>query len=83
MAYIINRLKNLSAAVNATRSSTRIWYEGGDLNQKQIFLKLKLSNLGHVLNKPLQIKRITEGVWRQSPKPMGDFCDFMAKDSDF
>ena len=36
-----------------------------------------------MLNKLMQLKRITEGVWGQSPQPLGDFCDFAEKNSDF
>ena len=50
-----------------------------------MFSAQKLSNLGSVLNKPLQLKGVTEGA-----KLLGDFCDFAAKiailtpfDSDF
>ena len=41
-----------------------------------MFFAQKLSNLGPVLNKPLQLKRVTEGT--ESP-PAGDYCDFAAK----
>ena len=47
------------------------------------FFPQKLSNLGPLLNKLLQLKRITEGVWGQSPQPLGDFCDLAGKNSDF
>ena len=36
----------------------------------------KLSNLGPVLNKPLPLKRVTEG---EEPPAAGAFCDFAAK----
>ena len=36
-------------------------------------------NLGPVVNKLMQLKRITEGVWGQSPRPLGDFRDFAGK----
>ena len=39
-----------------------------------MFSAQKLSNLGPVLNKPLQLKRVTEGA-----QLLGDFCDFVAK----
>ena len=51
----------MSAGVNATRSVTRVLVRERDLNQKQMFFAQKLSNLGFVLNKPLLIKRVTEG----------------------
>ena len=41
-----------------------------------MFFAQKLSNLGPVLNKPLQLKRVTEGP---EPQLLGDFCDFAAK----
>ena len=36
-------------------------------------------NLGLVLNKLMQLKRTTEGIWGQSPEPLGDFRDFGEK----
>ena len=51
-------------------------YERGGLNQKQMFFAQKLSNLGLVLNKPLQLKRVTKGA---EPTAASDFCDFAAK----
>ena len=39
-----------------------------------MFSAQKLSNLGPVLNKPLQLKRVTEGT-----QLLGDFFDFAAK----
>ena len=39
-----------------------------------MFSAQKLSNLGPVLNKPLQLKRVTEGA-----QLLGDFCDFASK----
>ena len=41
-----------------------------------MFFAQKLSNLGHVLNKPLQLKCVTEGA---GPQQLGDFCDVAAK----
>ena len=38
-----------------------------------------LSNLGPELNKPIQLKCITEGTWGRNPQPLGDFYDFSAK----
>ena len=61
-----NRLKNLSAQVNATRSATRIRLRDKDLNQKKIFLT-KLSDLGPELNKPMQLKCITGGPGDEPP----------------
>ena len=40
-----------------------------------MFFAQKLSNLGPVLNKPLQLKRVTEGA---KPRAAGNFCDFAA-----
>ena len=60
-----NRLKNLSAAENATRSATRILLKQRGLEPKVKFYGQKLSELGHLLNKPMQLKRITEGAWGQ------------------
>ena len=36
----------------------------------------KVSDLGRVLNKPMQLKGVTEGA---EPQQLGDFCDFTAK----
>ena len=47
------------------------------------FFPQKLSNLGPMLNKLLQLKRIIEGVWGQKSQPLDDFCDFAGKNSDF
>ena len=58
-----NRLKNLSAAVNASRSTTRILLRERGLVPKVNFFAQKLSNLGPVLKKLMQPKRITEGTW--------------------
>ena len=41
-----------------------------------MFFAQNMSNLGAVLNKPLQLKRVTKGA---EPPPAGDFCDFAAK----
>ena len=52
----------MSAGVNATRNATNVLLrEREGLNQKQMFFAQKLSNLGPVLNKPLRLKRVTEG----------------------
>ena len=47
-----------------SRSTLRFWHNFCkiNLNQKQMFFALKLSTLGPVLNKPLQLKRVTEGA---------------------
>ena len=39
-----------------------------------MYFAQKLSNLGLVLNKPLLLKRVTEGA-----QLLGDFCNFAAK----
>ena len=69
--------------MNATGSATRILLRGS-LNQNLLlfFFAQKLSNLGPVLNKPMQLKRTAEGAWGQSPQLLGDFCDFAAKNCD-
>ena len=41
-----------------------------------MFFAEKLSNLGPVLNKPLQLKRVTQEA---EPQLLGDFCNFEAK----
>ena len=43
------------------------------------FFAQQLSNSDPVLNKPMQLKCIAEGMWGQSPQLLGNFCDFAAK----
>ena len=57
-----DRLKNMSAGVNATRSATRVLLGERGLEPKGMFFAQKLYNLDPVLNKPLLLKRVTEGV---------------------
>ena len=52
-----DRLKNLSTVVNATRCAIL-----RGVNQKQIFFAQKLSDFGPVLNKLMQLKRVTDGA---------------------
>ena len=66
----------MSAGVNAIRSASRVLLRERGREPKGMFFAQKLSNLGPVLNKPLLLKRVTEG---QSPQLLGDFCDFAAK----
>ena len=54
-----NRLKNLSAAVSATRSAIRILLRGRGLEPKVKSFAPKLSKLGPVSNKLMQLMRIT------------------------
>ena len=56
-----NRLKNLSAAVNATRSATRILLKERGLQTKVNFFAQKFSYIGPMLNKLMQLKCITKG----------------------
>ena len=53
-----NRLKNLSTAVNAMRRATRVLLR--EVKQKQIFTQ-KMPDLAPVLNKLMQLKRVTNG----------------------
>ena len=78
---LYNLLKILSAAMNATRSATRILLKEEGLNK--FFFAQKLYNLGPVLNKVVQLKRITEWAWGQSPQPLGNFYNFASKTSNF
>ena len=67
-----NRLKNLSAAVNATRSATRILLRGRRPEPKvKFFFAQNLSSLSPVPNKLMLLKRIKEGVWRAEPLAAG------------
>ena len=76
----IYHYKNLSVAVIATRSATRILLRERGFNRNYIFFAEKLSNLGPVLNKLMQLKLISEGaLGGQILQLMGDFCDFAAK----
>ena len=62
MRPVFNRLKNMSAGVNGTRSATRVLVRERGLEPKvNVFLLQKVSNLGPVLIKPLQLKCVTEG----------------------
>ena len=70
-----NRLKNLSAAVNETRSAVRILIRMRGLNQ--------LFNLGPVLNKLMQLKRITKGGLGAELPVAGQFLCFCGKNSNF
>ena len=54
-------------------------YLGGGLNQKEFVFCKKMSNLDPVLNKLMQLKRITKGVRGHSIQPLNDFCNFAAK----
>ena len=46
-----------------------ILLKGKKLERKvNFFFERKLLNLSPLLNKPMQIKCITEGAWRQSPR---------------
>ena len=47
--------------------------------QQKIFFHKVFPNLGPMQNKPMQLKRISEGAWGLCLKPLGDFCDFAAK----
>ena len=55
-----NRLKNLFAAVNATRRAIRILIRERGARIKKKLFEQKLSNLGLVLNKLIQLKRTTK-----------------------
>ena len=62
--------------MNATRSATRILLRRRGLEPKLKFFAQKLSNLGSVSNKLMQLMRSIE--WAkggQSLQPLGDFCD--------
>ena len=52
----------MSAGVNATRSATRVLLGERGLEPKGMFFAQNLSNLDPVLNKPLLLKRVTEGA---------------------
>ena len=75
-------LENSVSSSECDQKLTRILLRGGSLNQTQNFFVQKLSNLGPVLNKPMRLKRITEGAWGESLQPLSDFWDFAAKNSD-
>ena len=55
-----SRLKNSSAAVNTTRSATRILLRGWGLEPRVKSFAQKLSNLAPVSNKLMQLMRITQ-----------------------
>ena len=66
-----NRLKNLSAVVNAIRSATRIFLRKRGFEPKVNFFAQKLSNLGSVMNELMQLNRITERAWGAEPPTAG------------
>ena len=57
-----NRLRNLSAAVNAAKRATRMLLRGVNQTFFVVFFAEKLYNLGLVLNKLMQVKRVTGGT---------------------
>ena len=61
-------------------AQTGFCLERGGLNQKWMFFVRKLSNLGPVLNKPMQLKRVTEGA---EPPAAGWFLAIFGKNSNF
>ena len=38
-----------------------------------------MSNLGDMFSKLVYLNGSQEGVWGQSPQPLGDFCKFLKK----
>ena len=63
-----NRLKTLSAAVNANKSATRILLKRGET---KIIFSQKLSNFGLVLNKLMQLERVTDWGLGAEPSTTG------------
>ena len=62
-----SRLKTLSAAVNAAQHATRILLKRGET--KVIIFAQKLSNLGLLLNKLMQLEHVTDPGWGWRPNP--------------
>ena len=57
-----SRLKNLSTAVNATRRATKILLRRVNQLIKVNFFGRKPPDVAPVLNKQLQLKRVTDGT---------------------
>ena len=70
----------MSAGVNAIRSASRVLLKERGREPKGMFFAQKLSNLGPVLNKPLLLKRVTEGA---EPPAAGRFLQFCGKNCNF
>ena len=68
-----NRLKTLSAAVNAAQRATRILLKRGET---KIIFAQKLSNLGLVLNKLMQLERVTDRSLGVDPPNTGQCLRF-------
>ena len=64
-----NRSKTLSATVNAAQRKTRILLKRGET--KLIFAQ-NLSNLGLLLNKLMQLERVTDRGLGAEPQPLGN-----------
>ena len=64
-----NRLKTLSAAVNAAQLATTILLKRGET---KIIFAQKLSNLGLLLNKLMQLERVTDRGLGAEPQPLGN-----------
>ena len=68
-----NRLKTLSAAVNAAQRATRILLKRGET---KIIFAQKLFNLGLVLNKLMQLERVTDRSLGAEPPTTGQCLKF-------
>ena len=55
--------------------------KGGRLEQKFKYFHSKMSHLGGVLSKLVQLTHNLDGVWRRSPQQLGDFYNFFARNS--
>ena len=68
-----NRLKTLSAAVSAAKRATRILLKRGET---KIIFAQKFSNLGLVLNKLMQLERVTNPGLEAEPPTIGQCLKF-------
>ena len=62
--------------MNAAKRETRILLKRGET---KIIFAQKLSNLDLVLNKLMQLERVTDWDLGAEPQPLGNVCDFTAQ----
>ena len=76
-----NRLKNLSTAMNVIRSAIKILLRGLEPNVK--IFRTKIVQFSPRAEQTDVTQVYHRGSWGAEPPPVGDFCDFAAKNSDF
>ena len=76
-------LKTRSAAVNATRSATRILLKGRRLEQQVNFFAQNLYNLVNCAEQTDATQAYHRESLGKSPQQLSNFCDFAAKNINF